>query len=313
MSRRLLAIIFALVASCLLSPAGRLTLASPTDPDIVPPEATVPLQMPPDTVQQSSAGSPQVVPSGPPQGTPPRSRGSWAQSPGQVPGATGGITVSPTGSFPGKGNMQENPPTSGPFITPVDDPNCPGCSQHKANQSTSNTVLPGGLPGTAVAPIQPPSAEAKDPLAVLATTRGTITIRLFRQLAPRTTANFIELAQKGFYNGLTFHRVVPGFCIQTGCPKGDGTGSYIDPATNQPRLLPLELNPRLRHNAAGVVAMARFGNDPNSASSQFYITLSPQPRLDNKYAIFGGVVAGMDTVSQIGLEDKIITLSVQEP
>lgn len=151
-----------------------------------------------------------------------------------------------------------------------------------------------------------------DPLAVIETSKGTITIRLFRGLAPRTVANFIELCQKGFYNGLSFHRVEPGFVIQTGCPIGDGTGSYIDPATNRPRYIALELNPRLRHNAAGVVAMARFGSNPNSASSQFYITLGAHANLDNKYAIFGGVVGGLDVVNAISKSDRIITIAVQE-
>lgn len=305
---------FLLAVFSLILSAGMASLASPADPDILPPEATVPLQMPPNTLPPGSAPTPATVPSGPPPGTTTHRRGSWAH--GQEPAMPDNRSQPPSqGSAPSQMNTNVAPvapPTSGPFITPVDDPNCPGCNQHKANQSTSNTILPTGLPGTVMAPVPPPSAQAQDPLALIETTRGPITIRLFRQLAPRTVANFVDLAQKGFFNGLTFHRVVPGFCIQTGCPKGDGSGSYIDPVTNQPRLIALELNPRLRHNAAGVVAMARFGNDPNSASSQFYITLSPQPRLDNKYAIFGGVVNGMDTVSQITPADKIITLSVQE-
>lgn len=155
------------------------------------------------------------------------------------------------------------------------------------------------------------AAGRQDPLAVIQTTKGTITIRLFRDLAPQTVANFIDLVQKGFYNGLTWHRVVPGFVAQTGCPKGDGTGSYIDPVTNQPRFIPLEINQRLRHNAPGVVAMARFGNNPNSASSQFYITLSAQPHLDTKYAIFGGVISGMDAVYRITTADRVLSVSIQ--
>jgi cyclophilin family peptidyl-prolyl cis-trans isomerase len=201
------------------------------------------------------------------------------------------------------------------------EPNCKGCDTHEKNQQ-ADMMLPvvgasGGVTAVPIvtgtrAPSEQQTGGMKDPVAVIETSKGTITIRLFRSLAPRTVSNFIELAQKGFYNGLIFHRVEPGFCIQTGCPKGDGTGCYVDPSTQKPRLLTLELNPRLRHNAAGVVAMARFGNDPNSASSQFYITLSPQPHLDNKYAIFGGVLDGMPTVNQISKGDRIITVSVQE-
>lgn len=156
-------------------------------------------------------------------------------------------------------------------------------------------------------------SSTKDPVAVMQTSKGTIVIRLFAKLAPNTAANFIELAKKGFYNGLTFHRVEPGFVIQGGCPNGNGSGLYIDPSTNKPRFLNLEINPNLRHNAPGVVAMANFGKNPNSASCQFYITLTAQPRLDNRYSIFGGVVDGMDVVNHIVVGDKIVSISIEEP
>jgi cyclophilin family peptidyl-prolyl cis-trans isomerase len=152
----------------------------------------------------------------------------------------------------------------------------------------------------------------KDPIAVITTDKGIITMRLFRKYAPETVANFVELAQKGFYNGLTFHRVEPGFVIQGGCPYGNGSGLYIDPATNKPRFLNLETNANLKHNAPGVVAMARFGKNPNSASCQFYITLAPQPKLDMQYSVFGGVVNGMDIVKQIAKGDKIQSIVIQQ-
>ncbi|HEY9870079.1 MAG TPA: peptidylprolyl isomerase [Candidatus Obscuribacterales bacterium] len=157
-----------------------------------------------------------------------------------------------------------------------------------------------------------PDAMKKDPLAVMDTSKGTVTIRLFRKLAPVTVAHFIELVNKGFYNGLTFHRVEPGFVVQGGCPNGNGSGLYIDPTTNKPKFLNLETNPNLRHNAPGVVAMARFGRNPNSASCQFYITLQAQPQLDNKYSVFGGVVNGMQTVRQLAVGDKIVSIKIQE-
>jgi cyclophilin family peptidyl-prolyl cis-trans isomerase len=157
-----------------------------------------------------------------------------------------------------------------------------------------------------------PDALRKDPLAVMETSKGTVTIRLFRKLAPLTVAHFIELVNKGFYNGLTFHRVEPGFVVQGGCPNGNGSGLYIDPATNKPKFLNLETNPNLRHNAPGVVAMARFGRNPNSASCQFYITLKAQPQLDDKYSVFGGVVSGMETVWKIAIGDKIVSIKIQE-
>lgn len=151
-----------------------------------------------------------------------------------------------------------------------------------------------------------------DPIATIETAKGTITIRLFQSLAPKTVANFVELAQKGFFNGLTFHRVEPNFCIQGGDPMGNGFGMYQDPKTKQPRFLELEIAPQLKHNMPGVVAMAH-GPSPNSASCQFYITLSPQPSLDSKYAIFGGVIGGMNVVQSIAKGDKMNTVSVQVP
>ncbi len=153
---------------------------------------------------------------------------------------------------------------------------------------------------------------SKDPIAIIETSKGPIAIKLFQSLAPKTVANFIELAQKGFYNGLNFHRVVPGFCIQGGDPMGNGQGFYIEPGTQQPKFLPLEIAPALKHNAPGVVAMAR-GDSPNSASCQFYITLAPQPSLDGKYAIFGGVISGMNVVNSIQKGDKMTTVSVRVP
>ncbi len=162
---------------------------------------------------------------------------------------------------------------------------------------------------------QPDSSadNRSDPLAIIETDKGNIVIRLFRKYAPKSTANFIELVNKGFYNGLTFHRVEPGFCIQGGCPRGDGYGVYIEPGgQNKPRLLPLETSTYLKHNAAGVVAMAHFPKNPNSSSCQFYITLAAQPQLDGDYSIFGGVVQGMDVVNKIAKGDKMKRITVQE-
>ncbi len=127
--------------------------------------------------------------------------------------------------------------------------------------------------------------------AVLDTSLGTIEIKLATELAPRTSQNFISLAQKGFYNGLTFHRVIDGFMIQGGCPKGDGTGG---PGYT----IPDEFNSNLRHDGAGVLSMANSG--PNSGGSQFFITLAPTPWLDGRHAVFGRVVKGMQVVAAIG-------------
>jgi len=179
----------------------------------------------------------------------------------------------------------------------------------KAGQAASSPVA-----STTSSGPEPSADDAKkpDPIAIIDTEKGRIVIRLFRSLAPKTVANFIDLSSKGFYNGLTFHRVEPGFCIQGGDPNGDGSGVYHEPGTNAMRFLPLETNPQLKHNAAGVVAMARFPKNPNTASCQFYITLGAKASLDGQYSIFGGVIDGMDVVNRIAKGDKMTTVSVQE-
>lgn len=131
--------------------------------------------------------------------------------------------------------------------------------------------------------------------AVIETNKGEIKVILNEDLAPITTANFIELANKKFYDGLKFHRVEPDFVIQGGCPHGTGTGG-------SGKNIPLEVSPQLKHGDAGALAMAR-ATDPNSASSQFYITLSQANFLDGKYAVFGRVIEGMDVVRQIEIGD----------
>jgi peptidyl-prolyl cis-trans isomerase B (cyclophilin B) len=131
--------------------------------------------------------------------------------------------------------------------------------------------------------------------AIIETSKGQIKVILNEDLAPITTANFIELAERKFYDGLKFHRVEKGFVIQGGCPYGSGTGG-------SGKTIPLEVNPNLKHGDAGALAMAR-STDPNSASSQFYITLAPTDFLDGNYAVFGRVVEGMDVVRQIQVGD----------
>jgi len=146
-------------------------------------------------------------------------------------------------------------------------------------------------------------SENKNRTAVIETDKGTIKFELHEDLAPITTANFIELADRKFYDGLNFHRVEPGFVIQGGCPMGNGMGS-------SDKKIPLEVSPNLKHGEAGAVAMAR-SNDPNSASCQFYITLGPTPVLDGNYAVFGRVTEGLDVVRQIRVGDKISSVTIQ--
>jgi len=121
-------------------------------------------------------------------------------------------------------------------------------------------------------------------------TYGKIVIELHRNEAPKNVNNIIELTDKGFYNGLIFHRIIKNFVIQGGCPRGDGTG---DPGYE----IDDEIVPSLKH-LKGTVAMANRG--PNTNGSQFYICLEPLPRLDGRYTIIGQVVQGMDVVERIG-------------
>ena len=148
-------------------------------------------------------------------------------------------------------------------------------------------------------PIQSPAQQAqpiptqgqKNHLAVFETNKGSFTVELFEDKAPITAKNFITLANKGFYNNLIFHRVIDKFMIQSGDPKGNGTGGpgYA---------IPDEFGPGLKHSSEGVLSMANAG--PNTGGSQFFITLAPTPWLDGKHAIFGKVVNGMDVVHAIG-------------
>lgn len=139
--------------------------------------------------------------------------------------------------------------------------------------------------------------------AVIRTDKGDIHVELYTDKAPVTAQNFIDLAQKGFYDGLTFHRVEPGFVVQGGCPQGTGTGG-------SGKTIPLETHPELKHDAEGTLAMARSAN-PNSASSQFYITLGATPHLDGGYAVFGRVTSGIDVVKQIRRGDKMSAVTVE--
>ena len=126
--------------------------------------------------------------------------------------------------------------------------------------------------------------------ATIDTDRGPIKLELYPDKAPLTVANFVNLAKRGFYDGLNFHRVIDDFMIQGGCPQGRGTGGpgykFED-----------ETNTGVRHDR-GVISMANAG--PNTGGSQFFITLAPTPWLDGKHAIFGRVLEGMKTVEAIG-------------
>lgn len=136
--------------------------------------------------------------------------------------------------------------------------------------------------------------DTMNPTVTIETELGTIEAELFKDKVPKTVDNFVALAQKGFYDGLLFHRVIPDFMIQTGDPQGNGAGgpgyTIID-----------EFHPSLRHDA-GVLSMANRG--PNTGASQFFITEVPTPWLNGKHAIFGKVTKGMDVVKKIAHADR---------
>ena len=123
------------------------------------------------------------------------------------------------------------------------------------------------------------------------TNHGTFSVELYEDKAPATTKNFIDLAGKGFYDGLIFHRVIKGFMMQGGDPKGTGSGGPGYTIKD-------EFHKELRHNVPGILSMANAG--PDSGGSQFFITLAPTPWLDGKHAVFGKVTDGMAVVEKIG-------------
>ncbi len=135
------------------------------------------------------------------------------------------------------------------------------------------------------------------------TTRGTIEVELYPQYAPKTVNNFVFLAREGFYDGVTFHRVINNFVIQGGDPTGTGTGGpgyrFEDEVKNNP----------LKHET-GTLSMANAG--PNTNGSQFFITHSPQPHLNGKHTVFGKVVKGMQVVNAIRQGDSMTHVSVIE-
>lgn len=140
-------------------------------------------------------------------------------------------------------------------------------------------------------------------VATIETSKGTIRLQLHANEAPKTVANFEKLAGDGFYDGLLFHRVIPNFMIQTGCPQGTGTGgpgyTFED-----------EFHETLRHNRAGILSMANAG--PNTNGSQFFITHGPTPHLDNMHSVFGVVLEGQDVVDSIAQGDAMEKVTVTD-
>lgn len=202
------------------------------------------------------------------------------------------VTLVGAGVFGGQ--VTPTPPAvstvkSTPEVTPM------STSTHPAS------ATPSGRKTYAAVPPQTVDA-AKTYTATIVTDKGTMVFNLLPKVAPVTVNSFVFLAREGFFNGLTFHRVEPGFVIQGGDPLGNGTGG---PGYS----LPAEFNPT--KHITGTLAMAR-ASDPNSAGSQFYVTLAPASFLDNQYTVFGQIVSGMDVALKIARGDVMRQVTIEE-
>jgi peptidyl-prolyl cis-trans isomerase B (cyclophilin B) len=143
--------------------------------------------------------------------------------------------------------------------------------------------------------------EGRKTYATIETEKGNLVLELFASDVPRTVNNFVSLAREGFYDGLTFHRVEPGFVVQGGCPIGDGTGGpgyqFDDEITEHTHV-------------AGALSMANSG--PNTNGSQFFITYTPQHHLDGDHSVFGQLIEGMDVLERIEQGDVMIRVTIEE-
>lgn len=146
-----------------------------------------------------------------------------------------------------------------------------------------------------------PDSKIKNKEAIIETTKGTIKFDLYADKAPKSVSNFVYLAEAGFYNGLTFHRVEPGFVVQGGDPAGNGTGGPGYQFSDEPVQ---------GDYIAGTVAMANSGVNTNG--SQFFICLTDQPTLPKSYNLFGQVTSGMDVIQKIAVGDKMIKITIND-
>ena len=178
-------------------------------------------------------------------------------------------------------------PTTGPQATQI-----PQSTAVRATAEPGASPTPGRLTYTSPPPLT--IDTSKDYFATFVTERGEFRLRLFDDRAPMTVNNFVFLARNGFYNGVTFHRVLDGFMAQGGDPTGSGSGG---PGYR----FPDEFHPDLTH-VAGIISMANSGQ-PVTNGSQFFITFTPQHGLDGRHSVFGEVVEGMDVVNSLTRRD----------
>ena len=158
------------------------------------------------------------------------------------------------------------------------------------------TAIPQEPAAPLAAEVPAAPGQGQSPIVVIETDLGTIRARLYSERAPATVENFVDLVKRKFYDGIIFHRVIPGFMIQTGDPLGQGTGGRTDKGL-APKKLDDEFHPALRHDRPGILSMANAG--PNTGDTQFFITTVPTQHLDDKHAIFGEVIEGLDVVRAI--------------
>ena len=211
--------------------------------------------------------------------------------PGQSAQTADSATGEPSAAAPSPGASPVVAPSGGPSGQPEVGPG----GGKASNQNPDLTADANGLSKATV---------------VMTTSEGVVKFKFYPNDAPNTVKRFIELVNKvenpnthtvGFYNGLTFHRVIPGFVVQGGDPLGNGTGG-------SGQKLKAEFNGR--HHVEGAIAMAR-AQDPDSADSQFYFTLGTFPHLDKSYTIFAQVVDGMDVVKRLKIGDKIVSVIIE--
>lgn len=223
----------------------------------------------------------------------------------------------------GSGCTKESKQESQPSVTAANDSQ--SSSAAAGSPSGQLTQQAAGSAATAAASGAPAAAGTGQDLQTdangmsklvvdLKTNRGTVKIRLFPKEAPKTVKRFLELVDQKFYDGLAFHRVVPGFVVQTGDPKSRNKNDPSVGTGGSGKKLDAEFNTH-RH-VKGSVAMAR-AQDPNSADSQFYITLNAFPHLDNNYTVFGQVVdfgdkvGGEDVIERIKPNDDLVEIKVE--
>lgn len=202
-----------------------------------------------------------------------------------------------------RGNGTGGAPATLETSAPQTQPSSAASSTPQPSESSlSAAASPNGTKATNLTPDLTTDAAGLSKATVVITTKnGVIRFKFYPTDAPNTVKRIIELINAGFYNGLTFHRVVPGFVVQGGDPQGNGTGG-------SGQHLKAEFN--ARKHVDGAVAMARAG-DPDSADSQFYITLGVQPHLDRQYTVFGQVIEGMDVARKLQPGDQMLSVIIE--